>query len=118
MSDQSQNDSGNFPPDRTVWVAQLALLIVFVIATILSSFEINLPAPEQLALVGLVSMVISGVSSYLVPMARQEIMRRMTTSMVVEANNDKASSVNLADITVTPTAAPNTVVAKEKAYSP
>ena len=118
MSDQPSVSNPAFPVDRKIYVSQIAMLATvatFIIATLVSRlWGVELPAEVQTAIMGLLVSAIGGVTGWMTRSARSDIVSKMTNSMVVEANNDKASPVNLAQIVVMPTAAPDTVVAREK----
>jgi hypothetical protein len=114
MSDQGSAPNPAFPVDRKVWVPQLAMIATFIIAFIASNRGMTIPAEVQVAITGLLVTAIGGTVGWLTPASRSDITSKLTNSLVVEANNDAASPVNLANITVTPTASPDTVIAKEK----
>jgi hypothetical protein len=86
------------------------MISTFIIVFIASNQGLDIPAEIQVVITGLLTTFVGGVVGWVVPMARAEITSRMTNSLVVEAQNDPKSVVDLNKIEVSPGAP----VAREK----
>lgn len=91
-------DNKPFRIDRKVWVAQIAMITTFVIAFLASQRGIDIPAEVQVAITGLLVAAIGGVAAWLTSASRADITSKMDNSLVIEAQNDPRSPVDLAKI--------------------
>ncbi len=84
--------------DQKVWGAQIAMLgtvLVFIIGSVATKNGLDIPAPVQVALTGLITSAIGGLVGWIVPMAEKEIIRRMDNKIVIKAQLDPNSPVSM-----------------------